>query len=340
MTSQPRTRSVASAFAAAFLPFLLAAFAAQPATAGSGMALRVNDATGAPGGTVAVVLRTYAPRAIGQGQICIRGGGRRPVAALADPGGIAGTSGSGEGSGETAPGTPFATLLGAKVFGARDDVRWSAAFHEDGEVMVSFHSPSGTINTTDGPMVVLYLRLADDVVEGQRFDLKVDFAETLLFDARGRPITVDPRPGRLEIKHEGDLYPVRAAGARIRPGQVAKLGLETRERAALSGGKIGLRFDPSVAAGVPRVRIDKRFGKATFLVDRTTPGLVIVEFESADGSLNRVPGKIIEVRVPTSPEVRPGKRTRVWLDPNFTYLVDRDGDLLPLEVGDGRLEFK
>src|ERR1700712_2472547 len=41
------------------------------------LVLRVNPAIGVPGGTVAVVVRTYAPRPIRQGQISIRVG-RRP----------------------------------------------------------------------------------------------------------------------------------------------------------------------------------------------------------------------------------------------------------------------
>src|SRR3954454_19138152 len=36
------------------------------------LTLRVNPAIGAPGGTIALVLRTYAPRPIRQGQISVR----------------------------------------------------------------------------------------------------------------------------------------------------------------------------------------------------------------------------------------------------------------------------
>ncbi|HSN86740.1 MAG TPA: hypothetical protein VL025_08280, partial [Thermoanaerobaculia bacterium] len=45
--------------------------------------LRVNDAIGRPGGTVAIVLRTYAARPIRQGQISVRvrGGGTTKAAA-------------------------------------------------------------------------------------------------------------------------------------------------------------------------------------------------------------------------------------------------------------------
>lgn len=45
---------------------------ASPALAGSDLTLRVNDVKAAPGSLVAVEVRTYAPRGVGQGQICLR----------------------------------------------------------------------------------------------------------------------------------------------------------------------------------------------------------------------------------------------------------------------------
>ena len=84
-----RFRSALAAFLAAAL--LLSAVPEASARRGSdddnggndkALKLRVNDAVGKPGGTVAIVLRTYAARPIRQGQIsvCVRRG--RPAKAL------------------------------------------------------------------------------------------------------------------------------------------------------------------------------------------------------------------------------------------------------------------
>ena len=71
--------------------------------------LRVNDATGVPGGLVAIVVRTYAPRGIRQGQMCFR--------ALWNE-----TEGYGD--------TPFVGLESAIVFSQRSDAESDGVFEE------------------------------------------------------------------------------------------------------------------------------------------------------------------------------------------------------------------
>src|SRR5829696_5211925 len=101
-TLMPRLRTVL------VLSTLLLGALALPrdASAADKLALRTNDAEGVPGGVVAVVVRTYASRAIGQGQILFRGGGLITKAVEAskrggddDDGGSGSGSGGGSGSG-------------------------------------------------------------------------------------------------------------------------------------------------------------------------------------------------------------------------------------------------
>ena len=78
--------------------------------------------------------------------------------------------------------------------------------------------------------------------------------------------------------------------------------------------------------------MNPRHGTATFTVDLSTPGLAVVEFQSADGSLNGVPGDLVEVRIPTLASVPPGTESPVFLDETLTFLMDTDGQTLPLTL--------
>jgi hypothetical protein len=69
------------------------------------------------------------------------------------------------------------------------------------------------------------------------------------------------------------------------------------------------------------------------------PGLVVVGFLSPDGTLNEVPGDIVDFSLPTSPSVPPGTQSVVSLDPATTFLIDTSGQLLSLAPTPGVLEF-
>ena len=158
-----------------------------------GLVLRVNSTGGAPGGIVGVVVRTYAPRPIRQGQIQVKVV-RRPQ----KPAKL------GLGLEElTQPVRPFLTLLSAVVYSPRNDSLAQAALtgRADSQLAkVIFQSPSGSINSVDGPLALLRFRLDPSLQPGQTFDLSIDPAETGLTDEQGRPITVTPRSGVLTVK--------------------------------------------------------------------------------------------------------------------------------------------
>ena len=309
-------------------------FAAAPASARGGgdddtqLALRVSDAVGQPGGVVAVVVRTYAARPIKQGQVCFRP--RRAVTRIVqqDPGALAGNAGD----------QPFAALLGALVFGPRGQVTYRATL-QPLEAVVNFASPAAMVNRLDGPVAVLYLRLASTVQPGEVFTLDLDPADTFLTDAAGRPIPLLIKPGELRIRARGDSIELQAAGARLAPGRPAALGIVTTQVRPFTKGQVGLRWDPAIQAAPPSVRMPARFGRATFTVDRATPGLLIVSFTSPDASLNTVAGKFIEVTLPTKGSVRHGAKVAVRIDPNLTYLQNGPDDLSPFTMKNGQITF-
>ncbi|MDX1502453.1 MAG: hypothetical protein R3325_08810 [Thermoanaerobaculia bacterium] len=290
-----------------------------PVAARDELTLRVNDAYAAPSGLAAIVLRTYASKPISQGQVCFRArsGGARTA-------------------------SPFTGIEGVTVFAKRRDGRADASLEIDGAsqtIVVQFSSESGTINRRDGPLAVIYFRVSPDLAPGQRFDIEIDLANTALVDDRGRPVRLEPRGGELRIRRPSDPYLAEAEGDRIAPGRRAELGVETYEPVAMSSGQIGFVYDPAIASGKPRVKMSRKHGRRRFQADLSTPGLVLVEFRSRDGSWNRVPGEILSIRLPTSRGVRPGTRSPLAIDPSLTFFVAPDGRLLPFELENGSLRF-
>lgn len=293
--------------------------------------LRVNDAIGAPGGTVAVVLRTYAARPIRQGRISLR------VRKRTSPAKAALTV-----EALTEPVRPL-TFLGATVYSQRRDAKSQSALAGAADsqgVQVDFSSASGTVNASDGPLAVLRFRLSPSVTPGQEYLLEVDPAITSLIDAGSRPIVVEPINAVLTVRAPSAPLAVEAEGDDVEPGEVAELGFSTFEPFGVSGGQLTLRYNPSVAAGVPSVAMDSRYGRSTFTVDTSRPGVLVVRFRSPDATLNTVPGNIIAVSLPTRASAPIGMETPVSLDPAGTYLLSKKGRKLKLKMEDGTLSFR
>lgn len=310
----------------------LSSLASQPAQAAEKLTLRVNDARGGPGDLVAVVVRTYASRPIGQGQICI--GARRAGRTRA-------ASTVGLAAEPAAAGSPFASLERVEVFSARQDAIFQSSFDGE-EAELSFRSPTGSINAVDGPLAVFHFRLSNSVQPGEVYEIALETADTVIIDGSGKRLETESKPGELEIREEDgggeeeDSIELGVTGGRVRRGKTARVKLATRDAVALSSGRIALRYDPRIVAGKPWVRIDPRYGKVTVVAVTDTPGLVLIDFQSPDRSFNGVPGDLFEVRMAISRQA-PRGRTAVTVDPGLSSLRDDDGDLLDLEIRNGSL---
>ncbi|HEX2224606.1 MAG TPA: hypothetical protein VHN15_10410 [Thermoanaerobaculia bacterium] len=295
------------------------------------MTLRVNDAIGKPGGIVAVVLRTYAPRPIRQGQVRLRVV-RKPARTTGRSIALPAVS---------EPVRPLLTLVSAVVYSQRGDSTQTAQLTgtaTDQAVTVNFQSPSATINATDGPLAVFRFRLDPSVVPGQQFDIQVDPAVTSLFEAGGQAVVLDPRPAVLTIRNPRAPYAIEAEGDEVEPGEVAELGVQTFEPFQVAGGQMVMRWNPAVAPGTPTVTMDPRFGKSTSTVTRRR-GLLIVRFQSPDASLNTVPGTFISVALPTAPGAAIGTTSPFTIDTTRSFLLNRRGVRIPLRYEQGSISF-
>jgi hypothetical protein len=295
-----------------------------PVAAEDRLTLRVQDAIAEPGGVVAVVLRTYASRPIGQGQLCLMA---NPVQSQTST---------------TEISTPLTSYLGAVVFSQAADARVDlvATVSEDPQmIMLRFVSESGTVNLSDGPLAALFFQLDEAVPPGSNFRLIVDEPNSLLLDPRGIPVAIEPREGVLTTRLHADPFRLQIDGDRVAPGETAELAVFSLEPFAISGGQIAVRYDSTIARGTPSVRMDPRHGPADFEADASTPGLILVNFSSDGGELNRIPGDLVQISLPISERVETSGSSPVWLDPVMTWVEGPPTRLLPVSFEDDLLEF-
>lgn len=264
---------------------------APPAAAIEPLVVRVSDAEGAPGEVVTVVFRTYAARALGQGQICFRVLNNGVQQQRFERGRLVGTTG------------PFVALEGFVAFSTVGDAIAAGVLEPSGEVaMLGFTSASGTVNQIDGPIGAISLRLAEDVVPGAVYTLELDLPNTGLNDPSGQPVVIAGKSGELAITPFGQARSLAADGDRVPPGEFVHFGLQTLHPFSIGSGTVVINWSPGFTIGTPIVRMDQRHGASTGTVDVAVPNQVTVTFASADGSLNSVvPGDLIDIMVQTDP---------------------------------------
>ena len=277
-----------------FLPAVPALALPEPLT------LRVEDGEAVPGEVLAVVVRTYSPRGLSSGQICFRGTANLAARSGEPPSGTAATGA-----------LPLEALLGFEVFSDAGDAIFDAVFEPlTGETLLTFQSPSAGVNASDGPLAVLYFRLASTVAPGTSFEIAIDLAATAVEDGDSRAVTVEPRAGRFEALEDSAAFDVGAEGDAAVPGQRAELGFTTSRHLPLEGGEILLRFDPSIAAADwadrLEVNLDPRHGTATAMAETPAPGEIRILVHSPDRTWSSVPGQIVTIRLPIASDAPPG----------------------------------
>lgn len=334
----------------ALLGLLLSGLAAAPAAAGEvdPLTLRVSDAVAAPGGLAAIVIRTYSSRPVGQGQLDFVATRRFAAATGSEATGFRGWAARSSRQGRVArarlgdgPLAPY--LINHWVFSSNGDVQSSVFVPKDdpAALVLSFLSPSASVNDLDGPLAVLFLAVPREAEPGTVYDVGLDLADTHLVDGDGDPVPIEIEPGFLLVRAHEDPRLVLADGDKVDPGETAELGVETLEPFALAAAHVVLHYDPAIADGPPQVRFDRRYGRAELTADVSTPGTIVVDLASPVGALNRIPGGFIQVLLPTSPAAPRGSssplaidRERSWLEP---YGIN---GVLPLEMVDDVIEIR
>jgi len=298
----------------------------------NGLVLRVNPAIGAPGGLVAVVVRTYAPRPVRQGQIIVPI--TQPTTALQANLTFAEL---------TKALRPFSSLVSALVFSQTNDASSQASLAGlvDGQsASLGFQSPASGINTVDGPLAAFFFRLDPAVTSGQTFALSLDPVQTGLTDSQGLPIQLAFRGDALTVRAATDPLLVRADGDKVSLGQPIELSVNTFEPFPVSSGRITLTWDPKIAGGPPKVALDPRYGKASFTADTSRAGRLVVNLQSSDSSFNTVPGEIVAITLPPSSSAQVGDKSSFSFDAAGTWLANPQGRKLGLRLVNGVIEIQ
>ena len=136
-----------------------------------GLVMHVSDFENArPGQTIDVVLSTYNPKPLSEGQVCLR----------YDP-------------------TFFSLVSAVSVQGAEPDVTFEADLLTPGVATITFDSPSASINRVDGPMIVVTMTLALDLPPGAETTIQLDTENSYLLDAALAPVSFETAVGEISI---------------------------------------------------------------------------------------------------------------------------------------------
>ena len=310
-------RLLRSSLALAGFPlcFVFLALGSHPIAAqDDALTLRVEDTRVQAGGLAVVSIRTYAPRPIGSGQLCIRV--RRPRRA----------------QGEV---NPDLDLVEVRVFG--QDVSSSSTFipdSEGGEIVVEFSSATG-VNREDGPLIAAFLQLGPGPVAGDEFDLDLDLENTSLLNGAGQAITVDGRPGTLQVVAPGSPLSVDFDGEDHQPGDFPTLQISTREGRALSAGALQLSLPESLADQPFELITRFQYGSLQPTVTRQAQTLLLIEFTSPDSDFNEVPGALFELRYSKTLE---SGLYPVSVVAQGSSLLDDQSTSVPLDLEGGSLQ--
>ena len=347
MTSRARSPlSLALLLTALLLPgTAMARNTPEDGGVGSGpLALRVNPAIAAPGGLVAMVLRTYAPRPIKQGQVSIRVVARPPAAAVQSgrrfiPGGAAGDHPQ-----EPDPaGPPADPGEGGGLQPARRRGGAGLAQRPGGQPGRPGELPVG-------------VRL-DQLGRRSPRRLLVPARSVGVAGGRVRPLTrPDPdqahRRGR-QADHPG--APRRHPDRPRAPGPVRGRGggVPRRRRRSGRAGSQHLRGVPGerralhadLGPSAPRRAFDHPHGSALRPVDlhgRQPPSPAGWWWNSSLPTRRSTacPGTIVAISATLAADAPAGAVSPFAFDPAGTWLLDPQGNRIALALGDGTLQIQ
>ena len=244
------------------------------------LTLRVEDVRVNEGGVAVVTLRTYAPRPVGSGQLCVRVK-RRAARARGEQ--------------------PDLELLEVRIFGSDNSTSNFIPDVDGGEIVASFTSALG-VNRTDGPILAAFLRLGPNLAEDTELDLELDLANTSLLDSNGQEIMVDTRPGVLRVDGPTEPLALGVDGESHVPGEVPTIEVDTRKGWAVASGSFRLSVPESLADAGLTLFTRFQYGSLDAALVRENSTTMRIDFVSPGADFNEVPGAVFELRLPKTLE--------------------------------------
>lgn len=304
-------RHGASPLALAAAIFAAAGAFSSPARAQEMLTLSIDDMEAAPGDTAVLVVRTYQPRPISQGQVCFIIGEPR-----------------------------FTDIRRAKVRSTQRDATFTASLSTPTEAAMTMSSPSATINASEGPVMLIAFTVDPNAIPGDSFQLSIQLPDSFLTDEFGTPIDLDVKPGTFTIKAPGAPHTLEADNANAPSGSTVILDIATAEYQPLASGQVDYRYDESIIEGIDDVRVLALKNDAVFTADTSIPGRVFITFSSPSRTIAKIPGQFIQLTARVRSGLPEGRTGPLGIAPANTFLIANDGTNLPLVIDNGTIEIK
>ncbi len=281
------------------------------------LTLRVADSETEVGGVAVVVIRTYAPRPVTQGQLCFRL--RRTLRRGASQ--------------------PLLTLEEARVFSSNGVISPDIQILDDGAtVMLEFTSGAADVNESDGPLAALFLRAGDALMAGDEVEVELDLAATTLSDGVGAPIPVEGRGGRLRVVPVGSALQWEIGSATVPAGQTGLVEISTQRSLPLGAATLSVEYVTTHLRDLPTARLLRDHGDANMVVSHPSPGVMDIDLDSPGMNLNEVPGDLVELQLPTDSSVVGGTLSAIGWRVAESSAEDAGGLEVDLAFEDGQLE--
>jgi hypothetical protein len=306
MTANRTARRAAVAFAA-----LLAAAASLATRAQERLTLSIDDMEAAPGDTAVLVVRSYQPRPISQGQLCFGIGAPR-----------------------------FSSIRRAHVLSTRHDATFEASLASPNEAAMTMSSPTASINDAEGPVLVIAFIVDPAATPGDSFELTIQLPDSILTDPNGAPIDIDVKPGTFTVKQPDAPHTIEADNADAAAGSTVILDIATAEYRPLSHGQVDYRYDATIIESIESIRVLSLKNDAVFMANTSRPGRVLITFSSPSRTIAKIPGQFIQLTARVRPGLPNGLEGPLAIAPGHTFLVANDGTSLPLVVDNGNIEIK
>lgn len=289
----------------------VALFAADAGGAQS-LRLEVQESRVVNDGVAAISLRTFRSRPVSQGQLCLR--------AL-----------------NATPSSPLSAINSATVFSGNADATNNAFLVPDNlspeAVMVTFESPTQSINDEDGPLLVVYVQVRDDLAVGEVFPVEIDLPNSFLLDEFGSPITIDPNDSILTVVGEAEDLEIEIEGEDdAYPGGEAEISIETDQIQSWSSASFDVSYPDEITDGPVTVEVDPRYATANVTVTEPTPGLLEIRIDSPDASLNVLPGDIVQISFPVRSDVTPGTTWPLSINETTAEVLDANQNDVDIEI--------
>jgi len=289
---------------------IVAAVPASKAHAQNPLVLSVEDTEAAPGETAILVVKTYQPRPISQGQLCI---------IIGEP--------------------TFTQLRRTVVRSTRRDATFTASLMTN-EAALAMSSPTSSINEADGPMLLMAFTVDPSAVPGTEFELTVELPASFLTDELGNPIEIDVKPGTFTVKQPGAPHTLEADNEDAAAGSLAMLEVQTAEYQPLASGQVDYRYDTRIVESIESVEVFSLRNDAIFTADTSRAGQVLVTFSSPTRTIAKVPGEFIRINA----RIRRGLPDRmegpIGIAARDTFLISNGGVRLPLVIDNGTIEIR